>query len=461
MQAGDTLSHRSAEERAFRCAQHAGCAVLVAGGIGVTPLDQHGRSRRAEEAPSAHALRRPQPRADGLPARAAERCSATTCACTPTPRLARRWTSTRLLDACAADDQPLRLRPQAHARRRCWRSTQARGWTRERVHFETLHRARRGNAGDQPFEVELAPSGRSASPCRPTRSILDCLIEHGCDPMFDCKRGECGVCATPVIEGEIDHRDYVLSRTREGAGQRDADLHLALQGRSGWCSTSEAGSHETMHHTIPRQPRCRRVPWCATTDVHQRPVHQPGTVRARAGALLRQHLELRRPREPAAEARRLRSRTEIAGRPLIVVRHTDGSVRVLMNRCAHKGSRLRQRACGNTGKFFRCPYHAWTFKTDGIAAGDPAEERLRGHAARTSAKRGKGLTTVKHVRSYRGFVFVQDSTTRARTSRSYFGDSLSVDRQHGRPLARRRARDRRRRACASCTSATGRCSSRT
>ena len=34
-------------------------------------------------------------------------------------------------------------------------------------------------------------------------------------------------------------------------------------------------------------------------------------------------------------------RAEIAGQPLIVVRHQDDTVRVLMNRCAHKGSRRR------------------------------------------------------------------------------------------------------------------------
>src|SRR5204863_3392471 len=56
---------------------------------------------------------------------------------------------------------------------------------------------------------------------------------------------------------------------------------------------------------------------------------------------------------------------EIAGRPLIIVRHSDRSVRAMMNRCAHKGSRLVSAPCGNTGKFFRCPYHAWSFKTDG------------------------------------------------------------------------------------------------
>ena len=36
--------------------------------------------------------------------------------------------------------------------------------------------------------------------------------------MFDCKRGECGVCATPVLEGEIDHRDYVLTAREKAEG---------------------------------------------------------------------------------------------------------------------------------------------------------------------------------------------------------------------------------------------------
>ena len=51
------------------------------------------------------------------------------------------------------------------------------------------------------------------------QSILDCLIEHGCDPLFDCKRGECGVCAAAVIEGDIDHRDAVLSAAERASGK--------------------------------------------------------------------------------------------------------------------------------------------------------------------------------------------------------------------------------------------------
>ena len=51
------------------------------------------------------------------------------------------------------------------------------------------------------------------------QTVLDCLIEHGCDPLFDCKRGECGVCSTVVIDGEIDHRDYFLSDAEKASGK--------------------------------------------------------------------------------------------------------------------------------------------------------------------------------------------------------------------------------------------------
>jgi len=116
-------------------------------------------------------------------------------------------------------------------------------------------------------------------------------------------------------------------------------------------------------------------------------------------------------------------RVEIAGRPLIVVRHTDRSVRVLMNRCAHKGSQLVSAPCGNTGKFFRCPYHAWTFKTDGSLLAIPLKNGYEGtqlHECESS----KGLVAVKNVRLYRGFIFVKLNDV-GPDFESYFGDSLS------------------------------------
>lgn len=120
-----------------------------------------------------------------------------------------------LLDGCADQDQlyvcgPKPLLDSVLAQ------TQARGWSHDRVHFE-LFTAPQVEAGDHEFEVELVQSGKTFM-VPVGKTILDCMIEQGCDPMFDCNRGECGVCAMPVIEGEIDHRDYVLTQRERDAG---------------------------------------------------------------------------------------------------------------------------------------------------------------------------------------------------------------------------------------------------
>ncbi len=116
---------------------------------------------------------------------------------------------------------------------------------------------------------------------------------------------------------------------------------------------------------------------------------------------------------------------EIGGRPLIVVRHGersgDGDIKVLMNRCAHKGSRVVSAPCGNTGKVFRCPYHAWTFRTDGSLLNFPVKEGYEGTAVR-ECEAGKGLVAVNNVRTHRGFIFARINDT-GPDFESYFGDS--------------------------------------
>jgi phenylpropionate dioxygenase-like ring-hydroxylating dioxygenase large terminal subunit len=112
---------------------------------------------------------------------------------------------------------------------------------------------------------------------------------------------------------------------------------------------------------------------------------------------------------------------DIAAKPLILVRHTDGTVRVLMNRCAHKGTKVVYDFAGNTGKTFRCPYHAWTYRTDGTLLNIPLKEGYQGtRLNETQATRG--LTPVTHE-VYRGFVFARLADGPA--FREYFGDSLS------------------------------------
>ncbi|WP_322059613.1 aromatic ring-hydroxylating dioxygenase subunit alpha [Paraburkholderia sp. J63] len=114
---------------------------------------------------------------------------------------------------------------------------------------------------------------------------------------------------------------------------------------------------------------------------------------------------------------------DIAREPLVMVRQADGSVRVLKNRCAHKGAKLVSAPSGNTGKFFRCPYHAWTYKTDGKPLAIPLKNGYEG-TRMTECPSGQGLTAVANVETYRGFVFVRLSDE-GPTFSEYFGDSLS------------------------------------
>lgn len=114
---------------------------------------------------------------------------------------------------------------------------------------------------------------------------------------------------------------------------------------------------------------------------------------------------------------------DIGNTPLIMVRHADGSVRVLHNRCAHKGARLVSAECGNSGKFFRCPYHAWTFKLDGDLLSVPLKQGYADPGFK-DCPAGKGLAAVRHVANYHGFIFVRLSE-HGPGFEEYFGDALS------------------------------------
>ena len=191
-----------------------GTTVLVAGGIGVTPLVAMAARRVAEGAPvRMHYAGRSRelmaflPELTGL---LGDRLSVHADA-----EAGRPLDVAALLDACGADDHLYICGPKVMLDA-VLAATQARGWSTERVHFE-LFTEPVVEEGDRPFEVELAQSGQRFTVAA-DQSLLDCLIDNGCDPMFDCKRGECGVCAVPVIEGEIDHRDYVLSAREKAEG---------------------------------------------------------------------------------------------------------------------------------------------------------------------------------------------------------------------------------------------------
>ncbi|HEV7470263.1 MAG TPA: Rieske 2Fe-2S domain-containing protein [Pseudonocardia sp.] len=92
----------------------------------------------------------------------------------------------------------------------------------------------------------------------------------------------------------------------------------------------------------------------------------------------------------------------IGGQPVIFTRGKDGDVRVLMNRCAHRGNRLCNAESGNSTTF-RCPYHGWTFNNDGSLVGVPMRT---GYDKEFLAKRSElSLAPTARTDAYRGFVF--------------------------------------------------------
>ena len=116
--------------------------------------------------------------------------------------------------------------------------------------------------------------------------------------------------------------------------------------------------------------------------------------------------------------------TTIGKQPVLMVRHTDGVVHVLYNRCPHKGTRITIDTCGNAGKFFRCPYHAWSFKTDGSLLAIPLRKGYE-HTGLEQSEAIQGIPRVRHMKNYRGFVFAKMSDAGPDFD-DYFGESLST-----------------------------------
>ncbi len=65
----------------------------------------------------------------------------------------------------------------------------------------------------------------------------------------------------------------------------------------------------------------------------------------------------------------------LGGTPLLVMRGHDGQVRVFLNACPHRGAQLID-ARGRCDKQLRCPYHAWSFASDGALRGVPHRDEF-------------------------------------------------------------------------------------
>lgn len=66
--------------------------------------------------------------------------------------------------------------------------------------------------------VELRKSGLTVQ-VAPGVALLDALLDAGLNPEFSCREGVCGACETRVISGDVDHRDHLLTRQEHAANK--------------------------------------------------------------------------------------------------------------------------------------------------------------------------------------------------------------------------------------------------
>ena len=106
--------------------------------------------------------------------------------------------------------------PMLEAAKREWRAS---GRRMEMLRFETF-----GASGAWPttaFRMRIPRLGQDVF-VPAGKSMLQALEDAGIAMIFDCRKGECGLCALSVLEvdGVIDHRDVFFSEEEKAAGER-------------------------------------------------------------------------------------------------------------------------------------------------------------------------------------------------------------------------------------------------
>lgn len=91
-------------------------------------------------------------------------------------------------------------------------------WSAERLHFERFQAdASAVHRPEQPFTVVLHKSGIRCQ-VGPGQTIIDALAKAGCEVETSCEQGVCGTCLTRVLDGTPDHRDAYLSKAERQSG---------------------------------------------------------------------------------------------------------------------------------------------------------------------------------------------------------------------------------------------------
>lgn len=84
-------------------------------------------------------------------------------------------------------------------------------------------------AVDHGYDVSLAKSGKELH-VPPGKTLLDALLDIGIKVEHSCREGICGACETRLLEGEADHRDSVLTKAER---EKNKSMMVCVSGCKG------------------------------------------------------------------------------------------------------------------------------------------------------------------------------------------------------------------------------------
>ena len=98
-------------------------------------------------------------------------------------------------------------------------TARTRGWSEAQLHYEFFAGEVARSDSDASFEVKLASSGKIVV-VPADKTVIQALAEVGVDVPFSCEQGVCGTCLTRVIEGVPDHKDMYLTPEEQAANDQ-------------------------------------------------------------------------------------------------------------------------------------------------------------------------------------------------------------------------------------------------
>jgi vanillate O-demethylase ferredoxin subunit len=98
-------------------------------------------------------------------------------------------------------------------------TARAQGWPEEQLHYEFFSAEPVKSDADARFEVRLASSGRTIT-IAADKTVVQALAEAGVEIPTSCEQGVCGTCLTRVLDGTPDHRDQYLTPEEQAANDQ-------------------------------------------------------------------------------------------------------------------------------------------------------------------------------------------------------------------------------------------------